>query len=553
INLCKQHFDFTPDPANIKAIAEKLGSQKGAWKQVWQLYANAPRKYPEIEEFLRLAKPDDLGTGIFALPEESWPQVNEDKEAELAKSLGKVSKSDLPKGLALLRELEKEHAERRKWVWNELGKAPLSDALKFLVQMADASVNPYSSSTIEELKNYYTKEGYAVDQNMRKALAAVKSEKDKSAIIPVIRLFYKPWLTNLTQKFQNLVAKEPALFTAQSAKDETDKYILFADAFRYEAAKEFAQRLLKCSYKVAIKPIWSAIPSLTATSKPAVSPLAIKVSTQSTISDFSPALENGKDLKTQVFRDTLENCGFHFIRNANEIEQNQSYWQETGKIDSQGHEEQANMVKRMDEFFDQVQESIENAFEKGIERIKIVTDHGWLLLPGGLPKKQLNAGLTETRWGRCALIKEGAETDLLHLSWRWNPSIFVAYAPDIHFFKANVEYAHGGISLQECLVPTMIVENPNAGKNTSLAKITEVKWVNLKCTVVTENADGCVLDIRTKYNDESTSILETKRKNVVENRGVLMVTDEAEGNAASVVLMDKNNRIVDRKPTTVGG
>jgi hypothetical protein len=553
INLCKQHFDFTPDPANIKAIAEKLGSRKGAWKQVWQLYANAPHKYPETEEFLRLAKPDDLGTGIFALPEESWPQVNEDKEAELAKSLGKVSKSDPQKGLALLRELEKEHAGRRKWVWNELGKAPLSDALNFLVQMAALSFKPYFSSTIEELKNYYTEEGYAVDQNMRKALAAVKSEKDKSAIIPVIRLFYKSWLTNLTQKFQNLVAKNPALFTAQSAKDETDKFILFADAFRYEAAKEFAQRLLKCNYKVTIEPGWSAIPSLTATSKPAVSPLATKVSTQSTINDFSPALENGKDLKTQVFRDTLESCGFHFIRNANEIEQNQSYWQETGKIDSQGHEEQANMVKRMDEFFDQVQESIENAFEKGIEQIKIVTDHGWLLLPGGLPKKQLNAGLTETRWGRCALIKEGAETDFLHLPWRWNPSIFVAYAPDIHFFKANVEYAHGGISLQECLVPTMIVENPNAGKNTSLAKITEVKWVNLKCTVVTENADECVLDIRTKYNDESTSILETKRKKVIENKGVLMVTDEAEGNAASVVLMDKNDRIVDRKPTTVGG
>src|SRR5690606_16311804 len=54
INLCKQLFDFTPDPANIKAIAEKLGAQKGAWKQVWQLYANAPSKYPEIEEYLRL-------------------------------------------------------------------------------------------------------------------------------------------------------------------------------------------------------------------------------------------------------------------------------------------------------------------------------------------------------------------------------------------------------------------------------------------------------------------------------------------------------------------
>ena len=44
------------------------------------------------------------------------------------------------------------------------------------------------------------------------------------------------------------------------------------------------------------------------------------------------------------------------------------------------------MVKRIDELFDQVQEALDVAFERGIKRIKIVTDHGWLLLPGGLPK-----------------------------------------------------------------------------------------------------------------------------------------------------------------------
>jgi hypothetical protein len=274
---------------------------------------------------------------------------------------------------------------------------------------------------------------------------------------------------------------------------------------------------------------------------------------QSTINEFRPALENGKDLSTQVFRDTMEGVGYTCIRNSNEIEPGNKYWQETGKIDSQGHEEQSGLVKRMDEFFDQVQEAIENAIEKGIEKIKIVTDHGWLLLPGGLPKQELHAGLTETRWGRCALIKEGAETDLLHLPWRWNPSVFVAYAPDIHFFKANVEYAHGGISLQECLVPVITIENPNAGKVMSSAKITDVKWVNLKCTVLTENADGCTLDIRTKYSDKKTSVLETNPKKVVENKGVLMVSDNAEGNAATVVLIDEKKRIVDKKLTTVGG
>ena len=98
-SLCKSQYEFEPDHKNIKAIAEKLGAQKSSWKYVWQLYATAPHKYPEIEALLRLSKPADLGTGIFALPDESWPQVNEQKEEALAQALVKAAKLDTAKAL----------------------------------------------------------------------------------------------------------------------------------------------------------------------------------------------------------------------------------------------------------------------------------------------------------------------------------------------------------------------------------------------------------------------------------------------------------------------
>jgi hypothetical protein len=210
------------------------------------------------------------------------------------------------------------------------------------------------------------------------------------------------------------------------------------------------------------------------------------------------------------------------------------------------------MVKRIEELFDQIFEALDVAFSKGIKQIKIVTDHGWLLLPSGLPKTQLNVGLTETRWGRCALIKDGASTDLLHLPWRWNPSVYIAYAPGINFFKANVEYAHGGISLHECLVPTMIIENPLT--NLIEAEIKVVNWVNLKCTIITTDIpDGYSIDIRTKFSDPKTSIILSNRKEVKGNTVSVLVDDGAESQAATIVLMDENERILDKKPTTVGG
>lgn len=551
-NLCKSQYEFEPDHKNIKAIAEKLGAQKNSWKYVWQLYATAPNKYPEIEALLRLSKPADLGAGIFALPDESWPQVNEQKEEALAQALVKAAKLDIAKALASLNELEKEHSVRKNWVWFELGKSPLADALHYLVQMASKATEPYSSASIENLKSYYITSGYAVDQNMRKSLAAVKTQKDKTIVKSIIQLFYQPWLESITNKFQKQVEADATIFTSQTANVETESFVLFVDAFRYELAQEFSERLAKYKLKGSMQTGWSAIPSLTPTAKPAISPIASAVSTNSNITEFRPQLQNGKDLLTNVFRDALKANDFKLVTNANDIQSEGKYWQEIGDIDTKGHEEQGDMVKRIEELFDQVHEALDVAFERGIKRIKIVTDHGWLLLPGGLPKTQLNAGLTETRWGRCALIKEGATTDLLHLSWRWNPSIFIAYAPGISFFKANEEYAHGGISLHECLVPTMIIENPNVLHIEAEVKV--VKWVNLKCTIHTSDVpDGYSIDIRTKYNDAKTSIVLSKNKTLRGNTVTLMVDDSAEHQAATIVLLDATERILDKKPTTVGG
>lgn len=65
--------------------------------------------------------------------------------------------------------------------------------------------------------------------------------------------------------------------------------------------------------------------------------------------------------------------------------------------------------------------------------------------------------------------------------------------------------------------------------------------------------DGYSVDIRTKYNDSKSSIVLSKSKTLKGNTATLMVDDSAESQAATIVLMDENERILDKKPTTVGG
>jgi hypothetical protein len=550
--LCQSQFEFSPDPSDIKSIAEKLGTQKGPWKLVWQLYATAPAKYSQVEELLRMAMPEDLGSGMFSVPEESWPQINEQQEDALRKSLKHLAGEERTKAIKKLTALEQENEKRRGWVWYELGKAPLAAALHHLFRMATGTIEAFPTQTLHEIKEYYTTKGYLIDQEMRHALAAVRTAGDKTIITEVIRLFYQPWLEKLTLRFQALIAEDASVFTTQAAPTEWDEFILFVDAFRYELAREFQEKLINTTWKVEMGMGWSAIPSLTPTAKPQVSPVASEVSVASTMNEFRPQTSAGKDLQTQVFRDILKQKGYAVVARPEDITGPGKYWQEIGDIDTKGHEEQADMVRRVGELFDQVVEALENAFDRGVQRVRIVTDHGWLLLPGGLPKEKLHAGITETRWGRCAYIKDGAKTNLMQLPWRWNPSIHVAYAPGISFFKANVAYAHGGISLHECLVPEMVIEKSIIEMNA--AQIASVKWVNLKCTVLTTGAaDGYKVDIRTRYSDSKSSLVLSRNSELMGNSVTLMADDSSEGQGAVIVLLDQNGRILDHKPTMIGG
>lgn len=550
--ICQSRYGFLPDHRNVIPIVQMLGEQKNAFRQVWQLYATAPAKFPELEEFLRQAKPDDLGVGMFKKPEESWPQVNEAKEEQLRKSLKQVAAKDLPKLLPELKALKAEHSMRLQWVWAELGKAPLAKALPYLVELAETVGLPIPANSLDDLKQYYVDKGYRADQAVRKLWALLKTQKDKAAVQSVLAVLYQPWLENLAIKFQSLATKAENTFLVSPPEFEEDNCILFVDALRWELAQDLIKEFETLKLQAKLSTRWTALPSLTPTCKPVVAPIAPKISTNSAFNEFCPQLPSGENLQTAVFRKTLTAQGFTYVENANQIEPTQRSWKEIGDIDSKGHEEGANMFRRVEELFGQVVEFVQEALERGVNRIHIVTDHGWLMLPGGLPKATLPKDHTETRWGRCALIKEGIKSDLLHLPWRWNPGIFVAYAPGISFFKANEEYAHGGLSIQECLTPEITLER--SGNTAQQAKIENIKWVNLKCTVFTQGApDGYLLDMRTKFSDASTSIVESTNKAIKDGKGTLMVNDQYEGNSVMVVLLDRSEKILHKFSTVVGG
>lgn len=224
--------------------------------------------------------------------------------------------------------------------------------------------------------------------------------------------------------------------------------------------------------------------------------------------DFEPRVSaDGKSLSGHNFRKLLGEHGIQALEKHEAGDPQGQAWTETGDLDHYGHEHGIRLARDLDTQLSQVVERISELKDAGWKRVRIVTDHGWLLMPGGLPKTELAKHQTETRWGRCAVLKDSAHGTPLTFGWDWCKEVQVAYAPGVSNFIAGAEYAHGGISLQECLVPVLQLDCAGAAGADVTVKIQSVTWKGLRCTVVVEGAaTGQRVDIRTKAALASTSL-----------------------------------------------
>ncbi|MFZ0256394.1 MAG: hypothetical protein WAN46_12250 [Gammaproteobacteria bacterium] len=228
-------------------------------------------------------------------------------------------------------------------------------------------------------------------------------------------------------------------------------------------------------------------------------------------------------------------------------------WTENGDLDKLGHSLQGKLAGRVEEQVDLLLERVESLLDAGWREIRVVTDHGWLWLPGGLPKVDLPKYLTASRWARCAAIKGGSKVEVPTVRWHWNAHERVAVAPGIACFGAGNEYAHGGLSLQESLVPVIRVTAGEAAAKAA-AKIGDVSWVGLRCRVQVEAAQpGLSVDLRTKVNDPGSSVSRVRPVDPKGAASLLVADDELEGTPAVVVMLDASGYVITKQPTIIGG
>lgn len=560
--LCSRCIaDYGFDPARDGELvgAEKLGLQpKPVWKTAWKRYAVAPARYPGLEALLRKAKPQPKGgASLFINADEFWPQDNEAEEAEIRKEMLDLPSAPLATARQTLTGLEQKHGCRREWVWAKLNHSPLASAIQYLATLASVTTTPLTGGTLADMVKAYTDGGWKADAAVLDALAAVTKPADQEAVNTAVAHVYKPWLRDAAELFQKRASESPLPGREKPRLDPVPSgtCVLFADGLRYDVGQKFLAMLAGRVGEIEPSHHFVALPSVTPTSKPAVSPVAGKIKGTVAGEEFRPCVAlDGKDLTPDRFRKLLADDGIQYLATHDTGDPSGKAWTEFGNLDSTGHAEGSGLARRIPELLATLVQRVESLLEAGWKEVRVVTDHGWLLMPKGLPKAELPKFLTATRWRRCAVVKPNATVELPCFSWFWADDVRVASPPGIDCFMAGEEYNHGGLSLQECVVPQIVIRP--SGTATVSAKIDSFKWAGLRCRIkVTGDYAGCTVDLRDKAADPGSSLADAVKAVGKDGTVSLVVKpkyDTREGTATTLVLLDQVGNVLDKSPVTVG-
>ncbi len=480
VQQCKVDFGFDPNLDGEVTAARKLGGRQGRWANVWKRFAETPDRYPGIRVQLRKARPDEL----IVENEDAWPQDNEMAEDHLRNHLREFEALTAESARQEAARLDAEHAWRRGTVWADLGLAPLAFALEQLAALAELTAQPLVSTDLSSLTSDYVERGWRADDALLRSLGATRSAADRAAVSAAAAAMYRSWVDAGAKSLQSAIgplANARTYEPGPPASTAKGTVTLFVDGLRLDTAHWMQDRLLAVGLDVQTTVSLPALPTVTQTAKPALVPLmqgALKAGPDLHAADSA----TGTKASMQVLRSLMADNGVQVLGPTEAGDASGTAWTEAGEIDHRGHDVGIRLVDYLDEEIDRIVQRIRELLDADWEQVDVVTDHGWLLLPGTMEKVDLPSATTEVKKGRCARLKDGAVVEVPTVPWFWDQDVRIALAPGITCFEAGKVYEHGGVSLQECIVPRLTVIVGGATAATGGPEITKVKWLGRRAS-----------------------------------------------------------------------
>jgi hypothetical protein len=556
-SIWKKELRFDPAKDGELAAAERLAKGEGSWGKVWQRFAETPAAFPGLPELLRRVEPAQMGLAVGAHDLSRWPSHNAACEDQVLTALQGLAGKPHAEACRSVRELEAQHGERRSWIWAQLGLSPMAEVLAPLGRLAQRADQPLVGNTPQEFIEPYTTDGWVADLCAWQTMATTQTAQEE-VVRKAVAALLRPWLDDTASRFQKAVASSglPTPAEQGAITAEPGEVLLFADGLRYDVARQLQKELEVMGITGSLTTRWAGLPTVTATAKPAITPLIGDIQGQALPEDFAPAFRFGKPTSASELRKALTTQGYTVLGDGElNIPSGPEArgWLEIGDLDHRGHQLQNDLPQVIPAEIDRLALRIQKLLDAGWLSVKVVTDHGWLFCPDGLPTAELPKHLTASKWARCAAIKGESQVPVPTAAWSWNPSEQFATPNGAACFNTGgtYAYAHGGISLQECLTPVLVVSGGAGG--TPAAAITEISWKGLRCNLEVSGATaGVKADLR--RDAPGGPSVATNAKPIDDGGARLLVEDdELEGAVVVAVLISPDGRVIAQRRTVVGG
>ena len=541
-------FDFDVEADGHTTALEALCKGEGEWEQVWQRLGEAPSAYAGVAHRLgSISAPDLLASA------DRWFSVFQQRMTEIRESIDSLIGARIQEAIARILQLEAEHGKLRQALWVKMGKGREAVLLEKLAELAKLTATPVAGTNPETFALSHADKGWQADASYVRCLRMAKSDR-LTGFSKVATRIYTQWADDTARAFQSAYQRNPlpTLRNFEAVTIPEGCCLVFADGLRFDVGQELASALRTRGLTAEIGWRWSALPSVTATAKPAVTPVAKSFEGLELKEDFAPQTKSGRSVVAAMLRDAMREEGIEIIDSPETAPSTPMArgWIEIGKIDQLGHGLEAELAQYLVTEVDQLAGAVQQLVSAGWRTVKIVTDHGWLLLDGKLPKVDLPRHLTESRWGRSAVASTGTPPDTVQVAWFWNPAEVVHTPPGIACFNKSTGYTHGGLSPQECVIPVITIRGE--GRAVAAGQISSVAWAGFRCVVDCVGAPtGSRVDIRIGKAAGVSAIPSPK---AVPSDGNLSipVDDEHDGKELVVVLLGPDGATLSQKKTKFG-
>lgn len=307
----------------------------------------------------------------------------------------------------------------------------------------------------------------------------------------VDKKYYYQYLKPLNEEISNIIENRHNYeFKTDIQLDFWSKYVsnsdkktavIIVDAMRYEMGKEIFSMLNEVENKTIV-PLIASIPTVTefgmASLLPNGNTKLIINEENDTIKIMDGNLNYPLNNKSERIRFFLEiSCGNGVVKNLNEIidipmnslkgefENKDRILIFSNEIDEAGHIEDSS-IQMFPGLLNKIKSAIKKLVQIDIEKIVVVADHGFILTSGleewmkvDIPKDMDNI-VKKRRYTISRNRVEGNYITKSAYSVNYNGDLYFNFPRGINVFPVSggIKFHHGGISLQELLVPVIVIE-----------------------------------------------------------------------------------------------